>query len=375
MLDAVFGELSIWVKFFLAFLVCLGLMGGLYYAVRRFGSGALSVGTTARGRQPRLALIDTAIVDTRRRLVLIRRDNVEHLIMIGGPTDVVIEPNIVRAAREAPHAREAPPAREAAPHAREAPPVREAAPPLREAPPVREAQPAREPQPAREAQPAREPQPAREAAPSARETPPGRTAAAITNIHPRAVPLNEGAMWPLQPEPMVRPQRPPADEEEAAPERPAPTELPQRAAAEAPPRTPNPDRLAGLAMDLSHNFHEADAPPRRNPEPRRPAPQPVPAITESDEQNLAEMAQRLESALQRPKVVSEPAAAAPPPPARSAAPVVVPAEPRPLRAEPKAVARPEPKQVRPEPKPVPKAAFDSLEQEMASLLGRPSGKT
>ena len=363
MLDAVFGELSIWVKFFLAFLVCLGLMGGLYYAVRRFGSGALSVGTTARGRQPRLALIDTAIVDTRRRLVLIRRDNVEHLIMIGGPTDVVIEPNIVRAAREAPHAREAPPAREAAPHAREAPPVREAAPHAREAPPLREAQ------------PAREPQPAREAAPSVRETPPGRTAAAITNIHPRAVPLNEGAMWPLQPEPMVRPQRPPADEEEAAPERPAPTELPQRAAAEAPPRTPNPDRLAGLAMDISHNFHEADAPPRRNPEPRRPAPQPVPAITESDEQNLAEMAQRLESALQRPKVVSEPAAAAPPPPARSAAPVVVPAEPRPLRAEPKAVARPEPKQVRPEPKPVPKAAFDSLEQEMASLLGRPSGKT
>src|SRR5262245_8094626 len=112
MLDAGFGEWSIWVNFFLAFLVCLGLMGGLYYAVRRFGSGALSVGTRARGRQPRLALIDTAIVDTRRRLVLIRRDNVEHLIMIGGPTDVVIEPNIVRAAAAAPPVREAPPARE-----------------------------------------------------------------------------------------------------------------------------------------------------------------------------------------------------------------------------------------------------------------------
>src|SRR5580704_15802233 len=30
-------------------------------------------------------------------LVLIRRDNIEHLLMIGGPTDVVVEPNIVRA--------------------------------------------------------------------------------------------------------------------------------------------------------------------------------------------------------------------------------------------------------------------------------------
>ena len=30
-------------------------------------------------------------------LVIIRRDNVEHLLMIGGPTDVVVEQNIVRA--------------------------------------------------------------------------------------------------------------------------------------------------------------------------------------------------------------------------------------------------------------------------------------
>src|SRR5262249_60667799 len=103
------------------------------------------------------------------------------------------------------------------------------------------------------------------------------------------VPLNEGAMWPLQPEPMVRPQRPPADEEEAAPGRPAPAEIPQRAAAETPPRTPNPDRLAGLAMDLSDNFHDADSPPRRHPEPRRPAPPPGPAITERDDPNPTAM--------------------------------------------------------------------------------------
>lgn len=46
---------------------------------------------------PRLAVIDAAAVDSRRRLVLIRRDNVEHLLMIGGPSDIVVEPNIVRA--------------------------------------------------------------------------------------------------------------------------------------------------------------------------------------------------------------------------------------------------------------------------------------
>jgi hypothetical protein len=63
----------------------------------------------SRGRQPRLAVIDAAAVDARRKLVIIRRDNVEHLLMIGGPTDVVVETNIVRAAtattREAPAVR------------------------------------------------------------------------------------------------------------------------------------------------------------------------------------------------------------------------------------------------------------------------------
>ncbi|MDP9839432.1 hypothetical protein J2T09_004208 [Neorhizobium huautlense] len=48
-----------------------------------------------KNRQPRLQVLDAAAVDTRRRLVLVRRDDVEHLIMIGGPTDVVIESSIV----------------------------------------------------------------------------------------------------------------------------------------------------------------------------------------------------------------------------------------------------------------------------------------
>jgi hypothetical protein len=39
-------------------------------------------------------VLDAAAVDAKRRLVLIRRDNVEHLIMIGGPTDIVIETGI-----------------------------------------------------------------------------------------------------------------------------------------------------------------------------------------------------------------------------------------------------------------------------------------
>lgn len=44
--------------------------------------------------EPRLGVIEQASVDSRRRLLLVRRDNVEHLIMTGGPVDVVIETGI-----------------------------------------------------------------------------------------------------------------------------------------------------------------------------------------------------------------------------------------------------------------------------------------
>ena len=97
MFETLFGsEMPLAARFFIAFLVVLALIGLTAWLVRRFGANRLG-GAAARGRQPRLAVIDAATVDGRRRLVLIRRDNVEHLLMIGGPTDLVVEPNIVRA--------------------------------------------------------------------------------------------------------------------------------------------------------------------------------------------------------------------------------------------------------------------------------------
>ncbi|MCO5146181.1 MAG: flagellar biosynthetic protein FliO [Aquamicrobium sp.] len=58
---------------------------------------SLSIGTFVSGgrnRKARLAVMDATAVDSHRRLVLVRRDDVEHLILIGGPTDVVVEQNI-----------------------------------------------------------------------------------------------------------------------------------------------------------------------------------------------------------------------------------------------------------------------------------------
>lgn len=48
----------------------------------------------ARGRNRRLAVVDSLALDPKRQLLIIRRDNVEHLILTGGPQDVVVESGI-----------------------------------------------------------------------------------------------------------------------------------------------------------------------------------------------------------------------------------------------------------------------------------------
>src|SRR3954454_14694261 len=82
--------------FFFAFVAVLALIGVAAWLVRRFAGNRLGANPN-RGRMPRLAVIDAAAVDNRRRLVLVRRDNIEHLLMIGGARDIVVESNIVRA--------------------------------------------------------------------------------------------------------------------------------------------------------------------------------------------------------------------------------------------------------------------------------------
>src|SRR5579863_3894684 len=90
-----------------------------------------------RTRQPRLGLVDAFSLDGQRQLVLVRRDNVEHLVMIGGPTDVVVESQIIRVQ---PQAQPQAPPREkeaAAPSAPPPAPKPAAAPVVAEAPPAK----------------------------------------------------------------------------------------------------------------------------------------------------------------------------------------------------------------------------------------------
>ena len=105
------------VSYIVALLAVLLLLVLVLLAYRWLSGGRLL--RRGRGHAPRLGIVDAMPVDSRRKLVLVRRDNVEHLILIGGTNDLIVEPTIQRGA---------PPAR------RPADPVRAPAPPPAVAP-------------------------------------------------------------------------------------------------------------------------------------------------------------------------------------------------------------------------------------------------
>lgn len=75
-----------------AALVLLVIVLVIVKLVRSLTFGTFVAG--GRNRKTRLAVMDATAIDSQRRLVLVRRDDIEHLLLIGGPTDVVVETDI-----------------------------------------------------------------------------------------------------------------------------------------------------------------------------------------------------------------------------------------------------------------------------------------
>ena len=95
LLVPIFGDWgAVVAQYLLTVVIVLGLIGAVWWVMRRYSG--VHFGGIGRGRVPRLAIVDALAVDRRRRLILVRRDNVEHLLLIGGPSDVVVEGTIQR---------------------------------------------------------------------------------------------------------------------------------------------------------------------------------------------------------------------------------------------------------------------------------------
>ncbi|MHA1189096.1 MAG: hypothetical protein ACTSSQ_01340 [Alphaproteobacteria bacterium] len=75
-----------------AAIVLIGIVFAALLLFRRRRGGSFY--GKSRQAKPRLTLLETANIDQRRQLILIRRDKVEHLLLIGGPSDIVVESGI-----------------------------------------------------------------------------------------------------------------------------------------------------------------------------------------------------------------------------------------------------------------------------------------
>ncbi len=83
---------------FLALVFVLALIGILALAARRLGFAPRAVG--GAGRKRRLKVVEVMPLDSKRRLVLLKRDAVEHLVLLGAASELVVE-NAIPAAEEA----------------------------------------------------------------------------------------------------------------------------------------------------------------------------------------------------------------------------------------------------------------------------------
>lgn len=77
-----------YLRMVLALAAVVGLIAGAAWIARRSGLAGGRLGQ--RGKR-RLSIVESLGVDSRRRLVLIRRDDTEHLLLIGGGSDLLIE--------------------------------------------------------------------------------------------------------------------------------------------------------------------------------------------------------------------------------------------------------------------------------------------
>lgn len=91
-------EFDVYLQFVLALALVLALIGGLAWAARRFGLGGQLTPNT--GKSPRLSVVEVKVLDPRRKLVLLRRDGCEHLVLLGPNQDLLLE-SAIQAPRDA----------------------------------------------------------------------------------------------------------------------------------------------------------------------------------------------------------------------------------------------------------------------------------
>ena len=202
-LNGIVGEaIAPYASIAIALLVVFLLIALLFRILRAFSSGKFG-----SMHQNRLGITEAIALEGKRRLVMVRRDDVEHLVLIGGENDLVIEQGIKKASPATTDATKPAPAKPAAQSQTKPQPAKPQA-------TQQNTQPA--PQPAN--QPATQPQKAQPAKPQATQQ----------NTQPAPQPANQPATQPQKAQPEAPAQR------QAVSSTPSPSPTPSTAPVTAP---------------------------------------------------------------------------------------------------------------------------------------------
>ncbi|GAB2175281.1 FliO/MopB family protein [Dongia sp. agr-C8] len=83
-------EFDTYLRFILVLIFVLGLVLALGWVLKRSGIS----GSAVAGKGKRLGIVETAFLGPKHRLILVRRDEVEHLVLVGPNTNTLIESGI-----------------------------------------------------------------------------------------------------------------------------------------------------------------------------------------------------------------------------------------------------------------------------------------
>jgi flagellar protein FliO/FliZ len=80
-----------YIQAILALAFVVGLIGLASFALKKLSDKQFA---GVSSKQKRLKIEEVCALDTRRRLILLKRDDVEHLILLGANSELLIESNI-----------------------------------------------------------------------------------------------------------------------------------------------------------------------------------------------------------------------------------------------------------------------------------------
>jgi flagellar protein FliO/FliZ len=78
-----------YLRFFAALIFVLALIGAAAFALRAFGF--MTPGGNRNKAERRMTIVESLMLDPRRRVLIVRRDNVEHVLLLGMSGETILE--------------------------------------------------------------------------------------------------------------------------------------------------------------------------------------------------------------------------------------------------------------------------------------------